>query len=392
MMRKVKIGVIGCGMISNVYLTNMTTRYSEYLEVAACADMFIEKAKESAEKFNIPIACSVDELVNNPEIEIVVNLTIPASHYEINMAALKAGKNIYCEKPLALTPEDGKRTIEFAAEKGLLVGCAPDTFLGAGLQACRKALDEGRIGKPLSITANMAFHGHETWLPNPVNFYKKGAGPMWDMGPYYITAMVAMLGPIKRISCFAKKSFEQRTVTGSSPLKGQKIDVEVLTHYSGLIDFENGTIASINMSFDMWKSNLPCFEMHGTTGSMIVPDPNTFGGPVKILSGESVINKLDGLAPYDAVRTLLSPEIADLFVEVPISADWKQNMRGLGVLDMAHALVDGLIPKANGDMAYHVLEALNGFDTASNEGIIYNMKSTCARPDVLDLKDSELFA
>ncbi|RCX16048.1 putative dehydrogenase [Anaerobacterium chartisolvens] len=380
-MRRVKVGIIGCGVISGIYLTNMTTRFNKHLEVAACADMFVEKAREAAERFKIPKACSVEELLCDSEIEIVVNLTIPAAHYEVNMAVLNASKHVYCEKPLALTMEEGRKIAELAAAKGLLVGNAPDTFMGAGIQTCRKALDEGWIGKPLVVTANMVCHGHEAWHPAPEFYYKKGAGPMMDMGPYYITALVSLLGPIKRTMCFAKKSYDQRTITSTSPLKGKVIDVEVLTHYSGIMEFESGVVANINMSFDMWKSKLPCIEIHGTDGSMAVPDPNMFGGPVKIIRGESMIAAVDGLSTGEAVMKFHSPEVADLYKEVPMPYYYVHNSRGLGILDMAYAIVNGRRHRTNAELAYHVLEALISFDISAKEGTVYNMKSTCERPD-----------
>ncbi len=381
-MRTVKVGIIGCGVISGIYLENMTTRYTQ-LEVVAVADMFVEKAREAAEKHGIAKACGVDELLADPEIEIVINLTIPAAHHEINMAALKAGKHVYCEKPLAMTLKQGKEIVDFARKSNLLVGCAPDTFMGAGLQTCKKAIEDGWIGQPVFATANFVCHGHEPWHPAPTFYYKKGAGPMMDMGPYYLTAMVALMGPIKKTYCLAKKTFDQRRITSSSPMKGTMIDVEVPTHYSGLIEFESGVSANINMSFDVWQSELPMFEIHGTDGSMSVPDPNFFGGPVKVLRGESMIDAIDGLAVGDAVDKFHSTEMKDLFKELPMPYHQMVNMRGLGVLDMAYAMVEGRSHRANGDLACHVLEALISFDVSAKTGQPYEMTSTCDLPDVI---------
>ncbi len=384
-MRIVKIGIIGCGVISNTYLDNITGMYKK-LEVVAVADMFPEKAKATAEKYNIPKAYTVNELLADPEIEIVVNLTIPAAHSEINNAALEAGKHVYCEKPLALNAEDAKKTLEIARKKGLLIGCAPDTFLGAGLQTCRKILDEGWIGEPVAVTANMVCHGHESWHPAPEFYYKPGAGPMMDMGPYYITALVSLLGPISKTNCFAKRTFDQRTITSTSPFKGKKIDVEVLTHYSGLMEFASGVIANINMTFDVWHSNLPCIEIYGTAGTLIVPDPNMFGGPVKILRGENMIDSIEGLSVGEAVRKIHSPEMLDFVKEVPLMYHkTAMNMRGLGVLDMAYAMVEGRRHRANGELMYHVTEALTSFDISAKEGRIYQMQSTCERPKQIPL-------
>ena len=204
---------------------------------------------------------------------------------------------------------------------------------------------------------------------------------MLDMGPYYITALVSLLGPVSRTACFAKKSFDKRRITSTSPFKGKIIDVEVLTHYSGIMEFKNGVIANINMSFDVWKTNLPCLEIHGTAGSMIVPDPNMFGGPVKILRGESMLDAVEGLNVGDAVQKFHSPEMLENFKEMPLPYHQLQNMRGLGVLDMAYAIVNKRKHRANGELAYHVLEALTSFDISAREGKIYTMQSTCERPD-----------
>ncbi|MCM8709950.1 Gfo/Idh/MocA family oxidoreductase [Clostridium sp. SYSU_GA19001] len=384
-MRKVKIGVIGCGVISNTYLTNITNMYKT-LEVVAVADMFKEKAEETAKRFNIPNSCTVSELLANPEIEIVLNLTIPAAHTEINIAALEAGKHVYCEKPLALNLEDAKKTLEIAKNKGLMVGCAPDTFLGAGIQTCKKIIDEGWIGEPVAATANMICHGHESWHPAPEFYYKEGAGPMMDMGPYYITALVSLLGPISKTHCFAKKSFNQRTITSTSPLKGKKVDVDVLTHYSGTMEFKNGVIANINMSFDIWHSNLPCLEIYGTAGTLIVPDPNMFGGPVKILRGENMLDSVEGLSTGEAVVKIHSPEMLNFVKEIPLMYHHiAMNARGLGLLDMAYSLVKGRKHRANGELMYHVTEALTSFDKSANEGMIYKMTSTCEIPKPIPL-------
>lgn len=382
-MRPIKIGVIGCGTISNIYFENMVNRY-KVIEVAACADMFVGKAKDVAEKFNISKACSVKELLADPEIEIVVNLTIPAAHTEINLAVLEARKHVYCEKPLALNMEDAKKTIELAAKKNLLVGCAPDTFLGAGLQACRKIIDDGLIGRPVSATANFTFPGPEIWHPAPEFYYKSGAGPMMDMGPYYLTALVTLLGPIKRLNCFAKKTFDERVVL-SNPLKGKKTDVEVFTNYCGLMEFQSGVIANINMSFDVWLSNLPSLEIYGTEGTLIVSDPNMFGGTVKILRGEDMLKSVAELSAKEAVAKIHSSEMYDFFKEVPLPYQpGRTNLRGLGVLDMAMALNENRGPRVSGELAYHVTEALANFDISASGGGTYEMASTCERPEPFD--------
>ncbi len=354
-LNKVKVGIIGCGNISGIYFKNLTQTF-QITEVAACADMIPERAAEKAKEFNVPKACSVEELLADPEIKIVANLTIPAAHTEINLAALKAEKHVHCEKPLAITREDGKKVIDLAKEKGLMVGCAPDTFLGGGLQTCRKLVDDGWIGTPVAATAFMTCHGHESWHPSPEFYYQVGGGPMFDMGPYYLTALVSLLGPAKRVTGSARISFPQRTIT-SEPKFGKKVDVEVPTHVAGILDFENGAVATLITSFDIWSANLPRIEIYGSEGSLTVPDPNTFGGPVFF--------RMHGQNEWK---------------EIPLVFGYSENSRGAGVADMAHALVSGGKHRANGDVAYHVLDIMQGVHDASNEGRHYELNSPCERP------------
>lgn len=381
-MRKVKIGIIGCGVICHTYISNIKAIY-KWLEIIACADVLIEKAEEVARKYDIPKACSCQELLEDCEVEIVVNLTIPTAHTEINQRALNSGKHVYCEKPLALSLKDAKESIELAKKRGLMLGCAPETFLGAGLQTCRKVMDEGWIGKPLSATANMTSYGVETWHASPEFYYKSGGGPMMDMGPYYMTALVALLGPIHQVGCFATVGKIKRKIY-SEPLRGKIIDVEVPTTYSGIMDFENGVIANINMSFDIWHSTLPKLEIYGTEGTLFIPDPNMFGGQIKIFRKEKVLDSVQSMI-YNGKELRYSTDYKDL-QEVPqIYQQPLENMRGLGVLDMAYALVGGRKHRANETLAYHVTEALLGFEKCAKEGTIYQMESSCLRPNPLPL-------
>ncbi len=359
-MEKVKIGIIGCGNISPIYMKNCTQLF-KMLEVKACADLIPERARARAEEFGIPKACSVDELLSDPEIEIVVNLTIPAAHAEICMAALKAGKHVYVEKPLAITREDGMKLVETAREKGLLIGVAPDTFMGGGIQTCIKLIDDGWIGEPVAATAFMMCHGHEGWHPDPEFYYKVGGGPMFDMGPYYLTALVALLGPVKRVTGSTRISFPERTIT-SEPKYGTKIKVEVPTHVAGIMDFECGAIATIITSFDVWSAQLPRIEIYGTTGTLSVPDPNTFGGPVFI--------KRQG---------------EESWKEVSLTHGYTANSRGLGVADMARAIRSNRKNRANGQLGYHVLDIMHGFHDSSDSGTHYVVKSTCERPKPLPM-------
>ncbi len=353
-MDKVKVGVVGCGNISDVYFK--TCKIFDILDVAACADLVAEKARESADKHGIGIACTPDELFSNPEIEMVVNLTVPKAHAEISLAALNAGKHVYGEKPLAVSREDGKRILALADEKGLLVGCAPDTFLGGAHQTCRKLIDDGVIGEPVGATAFFMCPGHERWHPSPEFYYEVGGGPMFDMGPYYLTALINMLGPIASISGLAKTTHAERTIT-SEPKKGQKIKVETPTHVSGLMDFANGAQATIITSFDVWGNNLPGIEVYGTKGSLSVPDPNYFSGKVRVLkAGE------------------------EEWSVVPHTHGHSEWQRGLGPADMAHAIRSGRKHRATGQLAYHVLDAMHSFLDAAETSSVVEVQSTCERP------------
>jgi predicted dehydrogenase len=360
MMKKVKIGIIGCGNISGIYLQNCTKMF-DILEVKAVADLDMERAKAKAAEYGIPNVYTVKELLADPEIEIVINLTIPKAHAEICLAALEAGKNVHVEKPLAITREDGQKIVQLAKSKGLRVGCAPDTFMGGGIQTCIKLIEDGWIGQPVAATAFMMCHGHESWHPDPEFYYKVGGGPMFDMGPYYLTALVALMGPVRRVTGSARVTFEERTIT-SAPKYGTKITVDTPTHLAGVMDFENGAIGTIITSFDVWDAQLPSIEIYGTTGSLSVPDPNGFGGPVYV--------KRQG---------------AQQWSEVPLTHGYAENSRGIAVADMAYALQSGRAHRANGDLAYHVLDLMHGFHDASREGKHYEVKSTCKRPASLPM-------
>jgi predicted dehydrogenase len=357
--KPVKIGIIGCGNISGIYFKAGKT--FSILDIVACADLDLERARAKAEEHGILKACTVQDLLADPEIEIVVNLTIPNAHYDVCLAALNAGKNVHVEKPLSITREQGRHLLETAKAKGLRVGAAPDTFLGGGLQTCRKLIDDGWIGEPIGATAFMLCHGHESWHPDPEFYYKVGGGPMFDMGPYYLTALISLIGPIRRVTGSTRVTFPERTIT-SAPKYGTKVAVDVPTHVAGIMDFQNGAVGTILTSFDVWSSKLPCIEIYGTEGSMQVPDPNGFGGPVQVRR----------------------PGAKD-WTEMPLTHGFSENSRGIGVADMAYAIQSGRAHRANGALAYHVLETMHGFHDASNEGKHYEMHSTVERPAPLPL-------
>lgn len=354
---KVGIGIIGCGNISGIYLSN--ARRFPMLDLRACADLDMDRARARASEYSVPNAYSVDELLADPDIQIVVNLTVPAAHADVAMQAVGAGKSVYNEKPLSISLDDGKRLAAAAAEKGLRVGCAPDTFLGAGLQTCRELIDGGAIGEVVAGSAFFLAHGPESWHPDPEFFYKRGAGPLFDMGPYYLTALISLLGPVRRVTGSARASFAEREI-GSEPKRGQKIAVEVPTHSAAVLDFANGPIVTLVTSFDVW-ARTNSIELHGATGSLQLPDPNTFGGPVaKRMAGETD------------------------WVDVPVTREFPDNSRGLGVADMAMGILEGRPHRASGELALHVLEIMHAIHGASDTGRHIELTTTVQRPDAFN--------
>jgi predicted dehydrogenase len=349
-----RIGIIGCGNISGVYFKAGKTL--EALDLAACADINPDASKRRAEEFGVK-AVPVKDLLADPSISIVVNLTIPGAHTEVALSALGAGKSVYSEKPLAVVRDDGKRQMEMAKARGLRVGCAPDTFMGVGIQTCRKLIDEGAIGTPVAASAFMMGHGHESWHPAPEFYYKAGGGPMFDMGPYYLTALVNLLGTVKRVCGSARKTFAERTIT-SEPKKGTKITVDVPTHIAGVLDFAGGAVGTIVTSFDVWAHRMPCIEVYGSEGSLAVPDPNGFGGPVKV--------RKPGDKDWQDVAHIPGP---------------KWQARGLGVADMALAAVEKRPHRASGDLAFHVLDIMQSLHEASATNRFIELGTTCARPE-----------
>ncbi|NMO94568.1 Gfo/Idh/MocA family protein [Paenibacillus lemnae] len=350
-MQKMKTGIIGCGNISGIYFQNL--KDSQWVEVVACADLVPERAKERADEYNIPYVYTVEELLASPEIELVINLTIPASHANVDIAALEAGKHVYSEKPLAITLEEGSQVLTVADRRGLRAGCAPDTFLGSAVQTAKQAIHQGLIGRPIAATAFNMGKGPESWHHNPDFFYAAGGGPMMDMGPYYISALVELLGPARRVSASANIQIPDRNV-GSGPNSGKPITVQTPTHLAGTVDFENGAIVSMITSFDIFGgSELPWIEIYGTQGTLSLSDPNYFNGDVKIRAhGSQEWKTLD-----------------------PVFECGK-NERGLGVNDMAEAISENRDHRASARMAYHVLEIMQSFQQSSLEGRHIVLQST----------------
>jgi predicted dehydrogenase len=355
----VNVGVVGTGNISGIYLER--GQRFEILNITAVADLIRERAEQQAELYQIPRVLSTTEMLDDPTIEVILNLTTPDAHAEIAFQALEAGKSVYNEKPLAITREDGQKMLALAGQKGLLVGGAPDTFLGGGLQTCRKLIDDGWIGSPVAATAFMLCHGHESWHPDPEFYYKSGGGPMFDMGPYYLTALISLMGPVTRVTGSTRITFSTRTIT-SEFRYGQVIDVDVPTHVAGILEFNCGAVATLITSFDVWNHQLPFIEIYGTTGSLSVPDPNNFGGPVKV--------RHPG---------------AEFWSDIPLTHSYAENSRSLGLADMAYALRTGRLQRAGGELCFHVLDIMHAIHEASDTGQHIKLKSTCSQPAPLPM-------
>jgi len=364
----VRVGVVGCGTISAAYLTNL--KASSQVEVVALADVVAERARERAAEYGVARAVSPEELISDPEVELVVNLTVPNAHAAINLAALRSGKHVYAEKPLATTRKDGQAILDEAAARGLQVGCAPDTFLGSGIQTCLLLMERGELGEPLAAAAFMLNRGPENWHPNPGIFYEPGGGPMLDVGPYYLTALVCLLGPARRVTGMSRILYPERKAL-RGPRAGEVFKVSTPTFAVGLIEFENGAQATLTTSFGIWGHDLPNMQIYCSRGILGVPDPNTFAGPVRIRPNEEE-------SSWREVPLLYSHTASPA----------PRNFRGIGVDEMAHALRHGNPPRASGELAFHVLDIMESIQESHSSGRHIDIKSRCRRPRLLPLSES----
>ena len=370
-----RVGLIGTGRISDVYLKNCAAFGG--LEIVACGSLNMEESRAKAAEFGVPRVAEPDEIIADPEIDAILNLTIPAAHAEVSLAALEAGKHVYSEKPFVTDLADGRRVLELARDKGLTVGNAPDTFLGGRWQTVRKLLDQGVIGAPTGVAAFVPTHGVERHHPNPEFYYAKGGGPLLDLGPYYLTAMVFLLGPIRQVAAMGKKTFAARMIE-NGPRNGVMIPVEEDTHSLNLIAFENGVLGEMMVSFDVWESETPRLEIYGEDGTICIPDPdpgdgaNIFQGPVWFRTQKEA-------------RWTMRPRPkapAEWCVAENIHG-FNYDARGLGLLEMADAVAKGRTPRASGALAYHVTEAMEAMLTSTREARFVDVNSTCVRPELL---------
>lgn len=355
-----KAGMVGVGCISGIYLENFKNVFRDVELIAVC-DLIRERAENAQKKYNIPkIYDTMEELFADPEIDVVLNLTRPYQHYDVSKAALLAGKHVYSEKPLGVDLDEGRELVKIAEEKGLWLGGAPDTFMGAGIQSCRKLIDEGLIGDAVGGRCVMACHGHESWHPDPDFYYQRGGGPLFDMGPYYITCMINLLGGIKSVYGYAKTSYPERLIT-AAPHVGEIIKVNVPTHIEAILNFESGVSVSLLTSFDVYNTRQTNIELYGTKGTLYVPDPNCFGGDIVFYNGEK------GSAE-----------------NYPLTFDYAENSRCLGLDDMCAAIEQGRNGRTTYKQTFHVLEVMCGIIESAKTGDVYEMTTKFEREAPMD--------
>jgi predicted dehydrogenase len=378
-MSKTQIGIIGCGNISDAYFRGAAR--SMYVRVKGCADLNADAAQAKAALYGAA-AMSVPALLADPDIGLVVNLTVPLAHAAVSQQIVDAGKHVYSEKPLAATFADASALMARAQARGLRVGCAPDTFLGASHQACRRALDAGAIGQAVGGAAVIMSHGAEGWHPNPEFFYKRGGGPVLDMGPYYVTQLVNLLGPVRRVAGLATIGNPTRTIT-SEPLKGSKIQVDVPTTVNGVLEFTSGANVALSASWDVWKHNRTTpIEIYGTEGSLLGVDPNFFGNVPRLCGPDGALRDLDIAAqPFGAANREMR------------NGTMQADYRMVGLVDMALAIRQGRAHRASGEMALHVTEVLEALNTSSTSGVFVTLTTVCERPEPVPLgSDESVFA
>lgn len=359
-MSPVPVGVIGVGNISDTYLENLRSTYSPFVQVVGCADVIPERARAAATNWSLPKTYeSVDDLLADEQIQVVLVLTTPASHFEVCSAAVSAGKHVYVEKPICVSVEQATALVDHAAQMGVSIAVAPDTCLGTALQLALRVVEDGRIGEPIAASANMLCHGHENWHPNPAFFYEPGAGPLMDMGPYYLTALLGLMGSVESVQASSQASFAQREVL-SEPLRGTWMDVHVPTHIASTLRFERGGIATLVTSFDVWASQAPHLEIYGSSGTLVLPNPNWFDGQVLMWQ------------VADREWVSLSP---------PVTANI--DRRGLGLVDFVEAIAAGVQPRLDATLGLHVVDVMESIGVSASTGHVVPVTSRLRGPSLL---------
>ncbi|MBQ9544976.1 MAG: Gfo/Idh/MocA family oxidoreductase [Clostridia bacterium] len=364
--RKYKVGIIGCGAISNHYLRFAQSAYSDWFEITSLGDIVVEKAAERAEKYGIKKFGDPETVYNDPEVDLIINLTVPKVHEEVSVHALEAGKHVYSEKPFATSREGMRHIMEVAAKRSLRAGCAPDSFLSAPAQTAKKALEDDWIGEPVGVNAICAMRGNEYWRPDSDFFYKKGAGPMMDMAPYYLNIFVSLLGPVESVFAASRMTWDQRTIK-VAPRRGEKIDVEVPTYVSTALTFKSGIIATFVNSFDIWATRQPHIEVFGTKGTMVIPDPNQYKGDVLI-------------------RRFKDSE----WRVFPQFVEYGEYGRGIGVADMVRAIEEKRPHRASAELAYHVTDVILSMEESGEKGEVVKISSSAEKPAGLWLSPEEI--
>lgn len=349
-----RVGLIGCGVIANAYAAKLNAL--SFVDLVACADLQEDRAAAFAAKHGIAQTLSVENLLASTSIDVVLNLTVPLAHYDISRAAIAAGKHVFSEKPLAVDLKQAQELVDSAKAAGVRLGCAPDTILGAGLQTCRKLIDDGAIGQVVAASAFTLSEGTESWHPGPEMFYQRGAGPLFDMGPYYLTTLVMLLGPARRVTSSSRITHPTRTIS-TEARRGETFGVEVPTHVSSVVDFESGVIATVVTSFDVQATRIRWIEIYGTTGTLAVPDPNTFGGRVQI--------KRHWKGEWE---------------DIELTHGNAEQARGIGLADMMWALRSGREHRTDGRLALHVVDIMESAVKASDTGKHIELSTTCERP------------
>lgn len=363
-----RIGIVGCGSISVAYLRNAPLFGG--VAITACADIVPEAAARRAAEYGLR-RLDVDALITDPDVDLVLNLTIPAAHFDISMRALAAGKHVFTEKPLAITADLGRQLVAAAKGRGLAIGSAPDTFLGAAGRLARRLMEEGRIGAPVTGTAFMLGRGMEHWHPDPAFYYQPGAGPVMDMGPYYLTMMVNLLGAVRRVQAVATSGQAERLITAEGPKQGTRFKVGTPTSVLSLLEFASGATVTFGASWDVFRHSNQPIELHGTEGSLRLPDPDTFGGIVALSDHGGDWQETDtATLPYGAVNW-------------PVVDPDRANYRMIGLADLARSLAEGRAPRASGDLALHVLDVMERILVAGETGTAQTIETTIGQPTQL---------
>ncbi len=383
-MRPYRLGIVGVGDISHAYIDNLKL-YPDIVTLAGCATRHYENAKKKAEEYGIEKAYeTAEEMIKDPAIDVILNITIPEFHAFYNKMALENGKHVYCEKPLATTFAEGKELVALAKEKNLLLGCAPDTFLGSRVQKMRELVEAGTIGDITAASAFITCRGHETFKEDPDFYYRKGAGPVMDIGPYYYRALSALLGPVKYCMAMTKKTWPERELL-IGRRKGQKIPVEVDTHATVLLEYQCGAIATLILSFDTVETMLPRLELYGTKGTLSMPDPDPYDGP-NLFGGEILLRTMENTRWFSLPRPEEETSRQAIVIENDrpfTSTTHAYNSRGIGLIDLLMALEENRPVRAGGEMALHELELMEKIYESAKTGFRQNFETTFEIPPVL---------